>query len=458
MTIKIWGKILCRKPLTLNLILGFVCVVYLFYTDRVVYKYQVEPDDPKNVNSEATVKIERDRKEKYLADSLFPKNKVVLNNSENYSYRVMIITHLPPGFDLYGAKSSYAFVFSTMLYASWRYVQTHYGWLRNPKEGVKADMFVYYDEYFDSKKLPIDCKELTSPEDIRINEPSQCYRRQIAYTDHSYYYINGFSFLQDSELDQIVQKYHFVLRTDPDCFLTPNFFTWRVENSVEIVFSFWTYGTAISKIMLHTMAGELGWKRQKVKTIGSTWLVRSDHFINLCEKTVYATLFVYKNGWNPDKYPIIGQFVANNPKGNWPEWWQPVSLLYGADLAVHDHFDKITTETNLRKILDVDSHHHTSENGPPNPKVKDVKHIHALHGQPDAHFDKFLFFEERKTFCSDGKISQNFETLSVKIMNKFEDRNIEEIFVAEYSYLIAIRGALDYILQNGCFKDLEQPW
>ena len=41
--------------------------------------------------------------------------------------------------------------------------------------------------------------------------------------------------------------------------------------------------------------------------------------------------------------PIVSHWVRKNgdPQGVWPDWWRPVSLLYGGDLAVHDFFDNL---------------------------------------------------------------------------------------------------------------------
>ena len=43
------------------------------------------------------------------------------------------------------------------------------------------------------------------------------------------------------------------------------------------------------------------------------------------------------------RYPIVSHWIRRgaSKEGMWPDWWRPVSLLYGGDLAVHDYFDHL---------------------------------------------------------------------------------------------------------------------
>ena len=136
--------------------------------------------------------------------------------------------------------------------------------------------------------------------------------------------------------------------------------------------------------------------------------------------------------------------------GEWPYWWRQVSLLYGADLAVHETFRDLKRRTNLVNTIDTDTH---------NPiLVKHVHHLHAIHGPRNVSFDKFNFFADMKHFCSDGIITVEFMAQVLEHANVDSGYVNEMLTVPEYSEMIAYRGALEYILQNGCFHHLLKPW
>ena len=44
-----------------------------------------------------------------------------------------------------GLGSSYSFVFSSMLFSSWKYILNFYPWSTNPNTAIKLDLLVFYD-------------------------------------------------------------------------------------------------------------------------------------------------------------------------------------------------------------------------------------------------------------------------------------------------------------------------
>ena len=61
-------------------------------------------------------------------------------------------------------------------------------------------------------------------------------------------------------------------------------------------------------------------------------------------------------------------------------------------------------------------------------------------------------------FCKSGKPTP-------ELMNQFLNSSISNMepmsgdtYIQDYAYAIAIKGAVDYILQNGCFVNLDKPW
>ena len=161
--------------------------------------------------------------------------------------------------------------------------------------GSKIDLLVYYSNTLTGEDLPEDCLQLTQPSDLRTKE-SSCFKRPIPEGNFSYVILNQFSFLKDSDLSQFVSNYDYVMRTDPDIFLTPSFFTWKLPHTAEIVFGRGGYSTEFNRKLLDRIAKEdFKWKRQGLGSIGSTWIVKQNKFVELCSKIAFATYFVHEN-------------------------------------------------------------------------------------------------------------------------------------------------------------------
>ena len=401
-----------------------------------------------NMDNDLHVQMKR---EKTLAHSMFPEGPIIKNETVDYSYRVLILTHLPTG-DNYGIKTTYAYTFATMLHASWKYVVSQNEWAKNQIEGMKVDLVVYFDEKFDSGKIPNDCAEISSPKSIDLRQPSRCYRRVVSATNHAYNYMNGFAYLQDSELPEILSKYHYVLRSDADCFITPSFLKFKLKPAVEIAFNGWCYHGEFAGKMLKKLAKELDWKRQSTfESAGSAWYMKSDKFIGLSQKTLFATQYVFENGWNITKYPEIEPYIKTNSKGSWPEWWQPISLLYGGDLAIHDFFYNLTTAKNQMSIIDHDTH--GSEH-----LLTSAIHLHAIHGSDKVTFDKFAFMRRVETFCSNGNMTESMKAMLTNELNVHPNAVTKDMKINDYASMVSVRGAIDYVMQNGCYLNLDRPW
>ena len=356
--------------------------------------------------------------------------------------KVLIITHLSANLfhKIPGEVPVYTFTFTCMLYASWKYVFENYDWAKNPKQSMKVDLLVYYSDKLSGDDLPDDCVRLTRPVDLLLSPFCGCFKRPIPEGKFTYSTLNQFSFLKDVNLQHIVSSYDYVMRTDPDTFLTPNFFNWKIPETTEILFGMGGYSTLFNLKLLDKIATQdLGWKRQGFTNIGSTWIVKPSKFVELCEKAAFATFFLHENGRNVTKYPEIIPYMDKTPgKGTWPHWWRPVSSMYGADLAIQHLFPDLTDVNHQKLLLDAHSSDLRS--------ISETKHIHAFH--TTTKFHKFLFYVTLGSFCKDGKLVEPYEVLKpLKLLGQFDSA----MMIPDYAGNISLHGTVEYFKKNGCF-------
>ena len=355
----------------------------------------------------------------------------------------LIISHLSANVieTIPGNVPLYTFTFSCMLHGSWKYVMENYKWTRNPSMANKVDLLVFYSDKLSGLDLPEDCVQLEKSVDLTSSEQSVCFKRPIREGNFSYPTLNQFSFLRDPELDDILLNYDYIMRTDPDVFLTPSFFSWKIPQPVEIIFGKGGYSTQFNRELLDKVAtGELHWKRQGFMNIGSSWVVKQAKFVELCEKAAFATSYIYKNCLNTTKYPEIIPHIKIPGTGEWPYWWQPVSSMYGGDLAVQHMFTNLSEKVNHKDLI-LDAH--SSDSRP----FLEANHIHAFHTYKK--FNKFEFLHSLKQFCKRGKLSKFYRTKkSLTSLGRMKPNTT----IPDYVHKLAVHGAIEYFKSHGCFK------
>ena len=166
----------------------------------------------------------------------FSANKNYLEHPEKeFDYKTLLITYLATEVHVPVGNIGYIFTFTTMIYSSWKYVLESYPWAKDPGVGVKLDLLVYYSEGLDSNKLPVDCLELFEVSQLTVSKQSRCFKRRITERVFPYAMLNQFIFLQDPQFEKMIAGYNYISKTDPDTFITPAFFSWKLRPSVEIV-------------------------------------------------------------------------------------------------------------------------------------------------------------------------------------------------------------------------------
>ena len=366
----------------------------------------------------------------------------------NSSHRFLVITHLSSGniSKTFNKVPLYTFTFSSMLYASWKYILENYEWAKSTNTGNRVDILVYFSAKMSGEDLPRECLGLKQPSDLLISKSSSCFKRKITEGNFSTYpTLNQFSYLRDVEITEIVSLYDYIIRTDPDVFLSPPFFKWKIPQSVEIYFGLGAYSMNFTSNLLNKIAREdLNWKRQGLENIGSSWVVEQSKFVPLSKKAAFATFFMQENCLNSTKYPEIIPYKDKVPgKGTWPQWWRPVSSMYGGDLAIQDLFDNLTEETNHQKLV-LDAHSSSKRT------FLEANHIHAFH--TGKKFNKFKLYNSIANFCKSGQLVDNYnDTKLLSLMGQFDCKTT----IPDYLGNISLHGAVEYFNQNGCFSNFR---
>ena len=131
----------------------------------------------------------------------------------------------------------------------------------------------------------------------------------------------------------IIEKYDYILNTDPYSFLTPSFFSWQPNSPIMIGEG--SYSHPFNFAMLQTLADELGLKRQKIWNVGSSWYVKAGYFVHLSKLALYLTMFVYYDGFSQRRKQELDSHFQK-----WPDWFRGASKMYGSDLALQNFTGK----------------------------------------------------------------------------------------------------------------------
>mgnify|MGYP001320415997 CR=1 FL=1 len=169
-----------------------------------------------------------------------------------------------------------------------------------------------------------------------------------------------------AEHQGLLSQYDYLMRSDVDVFLLPNF------NNID-----WTKfqvgkgaynndNTVKNNIFRVHEDFDLKIRSDYTTNIGSTWIGPSSLVTQAATLTTKLTKHIYNS------------FRDN---GKWPSWYRPVSLLYGAEIAVNqiEKFEK------RPDFLDFDS---TSSNS-----IDNHAHIHCWH--TDNMFSKFAYLQHQ---------------------------------------------------------------
>ena len=128
-----------------------------------------------SMNVNTTEKLEEDFMQLHFAKIDIPEAKT--RTSFIYRTKILIITHLAGS--KRGSNNTYTFGFSSMLYASWKYVLLNYKWASNSAIANKVDLLAYYSDELTGDDFPENCAKLAAIRVLESSKHSDCFTRKI---------------------------------------------------------------------------------------------------------------------------------------------------------------------------------------------------------------------------------------------------------------------------------------
>jgi hypothetical protein len=221
--------------------------------------------------------------------------------------------------------------------------------------------------------------------------------------DEKYKMFNGYHFINSISCivlnkDYLLNKnYKYMLKTDSDVFITPNF-----KDFFPDITQIYTGGGGYSHIegnvkdRIKKIAVRENLRYQDVTDIGATWYGSCKLLIDIAELTLKNTGIILEKDFKENE-------------GKWPGFFRGVSSMYGSELAINDLVDK-------NKII-ISSKFDARSDSTELWKKTGVYHIHCWHGS--------------KMFCK-------FENRDKKYLN-YDINKLNYNKTNEYCLLLSLR-------------------
>ncbi|XP_065647278.1 uncharacterized protein LOC105846818 isoform X3 [Hydra vulgaris] len=345
------------------------------------------------------------------ADQHFKFETIKLIESNND--RVAVVCYVPNSI-----REVHLFV--SLLYGSWRHINDN---LKSFESiyGIKnhIDLLVFsHPSVVDHLKVV--CNEYNLNRNIFNNQG--CYVIEQPFESNiDYGPINSFIMFNRTDIYFILESYKYTMRTDYDAFLSPALYFWKPKYN--IMTGEGGYSVDFNRNRLKNISKKLGMKHAGIHNVGSTWLGETKVFITLAKKTLELTSYIYLNEFHPNLPGLEKLDLQNNIYGQWPTWWRPVSLLYGAELSLN-HLVEDFSESH-KGAMDVPSCSDKS--------IWETPHIHCWHNE--CEFQKFEFIKHLaniidKTNTIPGEIAH-------RMMENLYEKDVTNMTIMQYSTYIA---------------------
>lgn len=246
------------------------------------------------------------------------------------------------------------------------------------KNYLLLEMYYLFESFIESKLYENSDLILCGPKEIKNlvpEHPCVFYLENKSISENcndneykafkDYHFINSISCIILNKEWLLNKNYEYMLKTDSDVFLTPNFKDF-FPDITKIYTGKGGYSHNDSKDKLKNIAKRENLRYQNVTDIGATWYGSCKLLIDIAELTLKLTKIILEK-----------DFATN--EGVWPGFFKGVSSMYGSELAINDLVDKdkiIITQK-------FDGHSDSTESW----KDNDVYHIHCWH--TDKMFSKF---------------------------------------------------------------------
>ena len=364
------------------------------------------------------------------------------NQQHQSNTRAAVVVYLPRDINFVNQ-------FVTMLYGSWRYVYENRSTLFKNNGGgdINADInlvdLVVFAELDVLNRLPKDCKmfyttpRASSPFSRRKDNSMSCLKVEQKYdTPSQYKNLNSYIMFLRSDISSILRDYTYVLRTDMDVFLTPNFFAYRPYTQ-RVVTGVGQYCHEFNRHRLKSIAKTHGLKHRGVHCVGSSWYGLTQDIVQLSKDAYNMSLYLYDREFQNGLPGLEAIDFRENPNGKWPEWYRLTATMYGSELVLNDGVPQFSMERNFERF-DVP----TCNPWP----VKQHYQLHAYH--TDCEFNKKRFMNtltEYATGTSRRRAWIEGELLRYKEMDFTSSDDIQSMNATSYSTFIAWRSAAKYL-------------
>jgi len=390
----------------------------LMITDNI--KKDIIKNEKISYNREKDIEAVEQAVEQKLVAKVVELNNVKVTVKTNVR-RIAVICYIPRG-------DENVRQFIAMLYGAWKYVKD------NMHQVERTENFHYIDlvAFCDSSVCPLLhtlCKEFKTGSNVEDTEMNCWAIEQTFESIVPYGPINSFVMFNRTDIHDILKPYEKVLRSDFDVFITPALLTWQPAK--KIVFGQGGYCDKFNMDRLKSISAKLGMKHRGVHCLGSTWYGETNIFIELSKKTYEMTGYMWLNEFDPNATGLETIDFKKNRDGEWIRWWRPVSLLYGAELAINDLIEDLTVD--YKRKFDTSSC--SKENYLTTP------HIHCWHD--DCAFQKFQFMNQMSVAIGSR------DTLPGDIVHRIIENSYPRTYgnmtISEYSTFIAWNSVGKYL-------------
>jgi hypothetical protein len=179
----------------------------------------------------------------------------------------------------------------------------------------------------------------------------------------------SYEFLRTTDFDALLMRYHRILRSDGDVFVTPVLRWWKPV--APVVAGRAGYGDPYANRRLREVSWKLGLRHQGVHNIGSTWFIEPSLLLR-CTTLLLAVA----------QHLLEHEYTAPEPI-SWPQWWPGVTSMYAGEIALN-HFVDAEGIHRVPNLLDVPSSAVTDS-------ILRVPHLHCW--QTDDPFSKFFYLK-----------------------------------------------------------------
>ncbi|XP_047130427.1 uncharacterized protein LOC101237709 [Hydra vulgaris] len=318
-----------------------------------------------------------------------------------------------------------------MLYGSWSYISNKKNEFSKTQRFVNRVNLIVFTHVDNIGTLKTVCQKYNSLLDKKENDERCWYIRQDYEIDIGYDAINSFIMFNRTDIYKILKPYKYTMRTDYDVFLTPALYTWKAKK--KLLVGIGGYSVSFTRKRLKQISLKLNMTHKGVHDVGSTWFGESKLFINLSKKVLENTAFIFLNEFNPNLPGLEKIKLQENKDGLWPQWWRPVSSMYGAEISLNHWIEDFSDL--YKGNLDVSSCSNSS--------LWETPHIHCWHD--DCEFDKFRFIERLNEILKKNlNISNSFFH---RFVDNVYDKDVSKMTIREYSTFIAWTSVGKYIIK-----------